>query len=138
MLILGLPYALLISFIVGVTNVIPFFGPFIGAIPSAVLIFLHTPVKALVFLLMILVLQQLDGNVIGPRILRGGLGISSFWVVFSIMLFGGFFGLFGMLIGAPLFAIIYNIVNKFVNKKLKQKGLSLNSNTYNDITQSNS
>ena len=138
MLILGLPYALLISFIVGVTNVIPFFGPFIGAIPSAILIFLHTPVKALVFLLMILVLQQLDGNVIGPRILRGGLGISSFWVVFSIMLFGGFFGLFGMLIGAPLFAIIYNIVNKFVNKKLKQRGLSLNSNTYNDITQSNS
>lgn len=134
MLVLGLPYALLISFIVAVTNIIPFFGPFIGAIPSAILIFLHTPTKALVFLLMILVLQQLDGNVIGPRILRGGLGISSFWVVFSIMVFGGFFGLIGMIIGAPTFAIIYNIVNKFVNKKLKEKGLPTKSECYNDIT----
>ncbi len=134
MLILGLPYALLISFIVAVTNIIPFFGPFIGAIPSAILIFLHTPIKAIVFLLMILVLQQLDGNVIGPRILRGGLGISSFWVVFSIMLFGGFFGLIGMLIGAPTFAIIYNIINKYVTKKLKEKGLTTKSECYTDIT----
>ncbi len=134
MLILDLPYALLISFIVAVTNVIPFFGPFIGAIPSAILIFLHTPIKAVVFLIMILILQQLDGNVIGPRILRGGLGISSFWVVFSIMLFGGFFGLIGMLIGAPLFAIIYNIVSKYVNIKLKDKGLTTRSEYYNDIT----
>lgn len=134
MLLLGLPYALLISFIVAVTNIIPFFGPFIGAIPSAVLIFLHTPIKAIVFLLMILILQQLDGNVIGPRILRGGLGISSFWVVFSIMLFGGFFGIIGMLIGAPLFSIIYNIIKKYINKKLTAKGLTTKSDKYTDIT----
>ncbi len=134
MSITGLPYALLISFIVGVTNVIPFFGPFIGAIPSAFLILLDTPIKSLYFIIFIILLQQFDGNILGPRILKDSLGISSFWVVFSIMLFGGLFGVFGMIIGAPLFAIIYNIIGRFVNKRLAAKGYPSEDSEYIDVS----
>ncbi len=118
-----MPNALLVSVIIGITNIIPFFGPFIGAIPSAILILVESPVKALWFLVIILVLQQLDGNVIGPRILGNTTGLSSFWVLFAIILFSGLFGFAGMLIGVPLFAVIYDILSKLVHWGRKKRGL---------------
>lgn len=136
MLIVKMPYALLISFIVGITNIIPFFGPFIGAVPSVLLLLLESPWQAVIFTVFVIILQQFDGNILGPRILKDSLGISSFWVVFSIMLFGGLYGLVGMLIGAPLFAVIYNIVCRLCNRKLLQKGYSLKDEDYLDITKS--
>ncbi len=123
--IAAIPNALLISVIVGLTNIIPFFGPFIGAIPSAVLVLVESPVKALWFLVIILVLQQLDGNVIGPRILGNSTGLSSFWVLFAIILFGGCFGFVGMIIGVPLFAVIYDIIGKLVHWGLVKRGLEV-------------
>ena len=114
------PNALLVSAIVGVTNIIPFFGPFIGAIPSVILIFLEEPVKGLWFVLFIFVLQQLDGNVIGPKILGDKTGLSSFWVLFSMVLFGGLWGLAGMIIGVPLMAVIYDLVRKYAYRGLKR------------------
>lgn len=107
-----MPYALLISVIVGVTNVIPYFGPFMGAIPSALIILMIDPIKGLWFIVIIIIIQQLDGNVIGPKILGESTGISSFWVLFSILLFGGLFGFVGMVIGVPLFAVIYDIARR--------------------------
>ena len=100
---LQMPYTLLISVIIGVTNIIPFFGPFIGAIPSFIIIVLQNPVQGLYFLIFIVVLQQIDGNIIGPKILGNTTGVSSFWVLFSILLFGGLWGLVGMVIAVPLF-----------------------------------
>jgi len=124
MLILRLPFPVLISVIVGVTNVIPFFGPFIGAIPSALLILIESPIKCLIFVVMIIILQQVDGNIIGPKIVGESIGLSSFWVLFSILIFSGLFGITGMIIGVPVFAIIYDIVKKtvihFESKKQKQ------------------
>lgn len=108
------PNALLVSAIVGVTNIIPFFGPFIGAIPSSILIFLEDPTKGLWFVLFVFLLQQLDGNVIGPKILGDRTGLSSFWVLFAIVLFGGLWGLVGMIIGVPLMAVIYDLIRKYV------------------------
>ena len=116
------PNALLVSAIVGITNVIPFFGPFIGAIPSTALILLEDPVKGLWFVLFVLGLQQLDGNVIGPKILGDRTGLSSFWVLFAIILCGGLWGLVGMVICVPLFAVIYNTVKKLVRRGLANKG----------------
>lgn len=116
MIILNIPYALLVSVLVGVTNIIPFFGPFIGGVPSALLILIDNPVKCLVFVIMIVVLQQLDGNVICPRIVGNSVGLSSFWVLFSMILFGGLFGITGMIIGVPVFAIIYDIIHKIIIK----------------------
>ena len=120
-LILQIPNALLISAIVGITNVIPFFGPFIGAIPSILLIVIVDPMKAVWFTLFIFGLQQLDGNVIGPKILGDRTGLSSFWVLFSIILCGGLWGLTGMVICVPLFAVIYDTVKKLVYRGLKNK-----------------
>ena len=114
------PNALLVSSIVGVTNVIPFFGPFIGAVPSILLILIESPIKALWFSLFVLGLQQLDGNIIGPKILGNHTGISSFWVLFSILLFGGLWGLVGMIIAVPLFAVIYDIIKRLVRRGLKK------------------
>ncbi len=114
------PNALLISVFVGITNVIPFFGPFIGAIPSTFLILIESPIQALWFALFILGLQQLDGNVIGPKILGDRTGLSSFWVLFSIILFGGLWGLPGMVICVPLFAVIYDTIKKLVYIGLKK------------------
>ena len=119
--ILRFPNALLVSAIVGVTNVIPFFGPFIGAIPSTLLIMIEDPVKGLWFILFVLALQQLDGNVIGPKILGDRTGISSFWVLFSIILCGGLWGFVGMIIAVPLFAVLYDLAKKFVLRGLKKK-----------------
>lgn len=120
-LIFKFPNALLISAIVGITNVIPFFGPFIGAIPSTILILLEDPIKGLWFVLFVLALQQLDGNVIGPKILGDRTGLSSFWVLFAIILCGGLWGLVGMVICVPLFAVIYNTVKRLVRRGLIRK-----------------
>lgn len=131
--ILDMPYALLVSVFVGVTNVIPYFGPFIGAIPSAVLIMIVDPLKGLYFVIFILLLQQLDGNVIGPTILGDSTGLSAFWVVFSILLFGGLFGVIGMIIGVPTFAVFYYIINLFITQKLEKKNLPTETEKYDGI-----
>ncbi len=128
--ILNIPYALLISVIVGVTNIIPFFGPFLGAIPSTILILMVDPIKCIYFILFILFLQQLDGNVIGPKILGQSTGLSSFWVIFSITIFGGLLGIPGMIIGVPFFAVIYAGVRHVVEKSLSKKGLPTESKLY--------
>ncbi len=123
MVILRLPFPLLIAVLVGVTNIIPFFGPFIGGIPAGLLILIEDPWKCLVFVIMIVILQQLDGNIIGPRILGDSIGLSSFWVLFSMLIFGGLFGLTGMIAGVPVFAIIYDIIKKIIIKCEKKKAL---------------
>lgn len=120
--LLRFPNALLISVFVGITNVIPFFGPFIGAVPSTLLILMEDPMKAIWFLLFILVLQQLDGNVIGPRIMGNRTGLSGFWVLFAIILFGGMWGIVGMAVCVPVFAVFYDLVKKLVRRGLNQKG----------------
>jgi len=120
-LLLRIPNALLISAIVGITNIIPFFGPFIGAIPSTFLILIEDPLKALWFVLFILVLQQVDGNIIGPTILGDRTGLSSFWVLFTIIFFGGLWGVVGMVIAVPLFAVIYDTIKKLVRRGLYHK-----------------
>lgn len=120
--VLRIPNALLVSAIVGVTNVIPFFGPFIGAVPSTLLILIQDPIKALWFVVFILILQQLDGNVIGPRILGDRTGLSGFWVMFSIILFGGMWGIVGMVICVPLFAVIYDLIKRLVRRGLAKRG----------------
>ena len=124
------PYALLVSIIVGVTNIIPFFGPFIGAIPSAFLVLLVDPKQCLYFIILIVILQQLDGNVIGPLILGQKTGLSGFWVIFAITIFGGLWGFTGMLLGVPVFAVIYTGVSSFIKAKLKEKGLEDNTKRY--------
>ena len=120
-LIFKFPNPLLIAAIVGITNIIPFFGPFIGAIPSTFLILIEDPIKALWFVLFVLVLQQLDGNIIGPAILGDRTGVSSFWVLFSIILFGSLWGIVGMVIAVPLFAVIYDTIKKLVRRGLHKK-----------------
>lgn len=131
--LLKMPYPVLISVIVGVTNIIPFFGPYIGAIPSALLILMTEPKKCIPFILFILALQQLDGNVIGPKILGESTGLSGFWVIFSITLFGGLWGIVGMVVGVPLFAVFYAGIKYVVNKSLKKKALSVRTNDYEKL-----
>ncbi len=133
MCLLHLPYAVLVSVIVGVTNVIPVFGPYIGAVPSILLILLVNPIQALYFLIFIVILQQLDGNIIGPTILGESTGLSAFWVLFSILLFGGLWGIAGMLVGVPLFAVIYELARDFVNAKLQSRQLSTETEHYKDL-----
>lgn len=119
--ILGFESAAFISVVIGVTNIIPFFGPFIGAIPCALLLLLGThPWDSLYFLIFIVILQQIDGNIIGPKILGNTTGVSSFWVLFSILLFGGLWGIVGMVIAVPLFGVIYDIIRKLVNRGLRR------------------
>ncbi len=130
---LKMPYALLISVIVGVTNVIPFFGPFIGAVPSALLVLLVDPKMCLWFIIFVFVLQQLDGNVIGPKILGTSIGINGFWVLFSIVLFGGIFGFWGMLLGVPAFVIIYTALEMLIDRKLKRHKLPTDANEYMNL-----
>ena len=130
--ILRTPYSLLVSVIVGVTNIIPFFGPFIGGIPCAILILLADPLKGLYFIIFIIVMQQIDGNIIGPKILGNTTGISEFWVTFALLLFGGIFGFMGMIIGVPAFAVVYYAVVQFMNKKLIKKGLPIKSELYRE------
>lgn len=133
MSIMDLPYAMLVSVIVGVTNIIPVFGPYIGAIPSALLIMLVSPVQAVYFLILIAILQQIDGNIIGPAILGESTGLSAFWVLFSILLFGGFWGIIGMLIGCPLFAVIYRIAKDFIAYCLRKRHLEEETESYIDL-----
>ncbi|MBP3684291.1 MAG: AI-2E family transporter [Oscillospiraceae bacterium] len=123
-MIFKFPNALLVSAIVGITNVIPFFGPFIGAVPSTLLIMIEDPIKGLWFILFVLALQQLDGNVIGPAILGDRTGLSSFWVLFAIILCGGLWGIVGMVVCVPMFAVIYDTVKKLVRRGLSKKGQS--------------
>ena len=118
--ILKMPFPLLISVIVGITNVIPFFGPFIGAIPSAFIILMVDPIKCIWFIIFILVLQQLDGNVIGPKILGDKINLSSFWTLFAIMVFSGLFGFSGLIFGVPLFAVIYHLIQELIMLGLKR------------------
>lgn len=131
--IFKMPYPLLVSVIVGVTNVIPFFGPYIGAIPSALLILFVSPIQCVYFVIFILILQQIDGNIIGPAILGDSTGLSAFWVIFSILLGGGLFGIIGMIIGVPTFAVIYYIVKKFISHSLSKRELLSTSEDYKTI-----
>lgn len=128
--ILDMPYTLLISVFIGVTNIIPFFGPFIGAIPSALLILLSDPMQCLWFVIFIVILQQIEGNIIEPKILGITTGISEFWVTFALLLFGGFFGFIGMIIGVPLFAVIYYLCKNFINTRTLRRGLPIPSEQY--------
>ena len=116
-----LPYGLLVSVIVGVTNIIPFFGPYLGAVPSALLILTESPMKCLFFVIFIIILQQVDGNVIGPAILGDKVGLSSFWILFAILFFGALWGLAGMIVGVPIFAVAYDLVTKSVSFGLKKR-----------------
>jgi len=128
-----IPYSMLVSVIIGITNIIPFFGPFIGAVPCGLLILLADPMRCLYFVLFIVVLQQFDGNILGPKILGDSTGLSSFWVLFSILLFGGLFGFVGMVIGVPAFAVIYNLVTQFINRRLEKKKLSVDTSLYDNL-----
>jgi len=122
MKIFKMPYPLLVSFIIGITNIVPVFGPFIGAVPSVIIIFIASPIKALWFILFILVLQQFDGNILGPKILGNSTGLTAFWVMFAILLGNGLFGVVGMILGVPTFAVIYSIIVSVINNVLKEKG----------------
>ena len=128
--ILGIPYTPLVSLIVGVTNVIPFFGPVLGAVPSAFLILLVSPLKCLYFIIFIIVLQQLDGNIIGPKILGGSTGISSFWVVVAILVGGGFGGLMGMFLGVPICACLQVLTKYLVDRRLRKRGMPVEAYAY--------
>lgn len=128
--LIGTPHALLVSVIIGVTNVIPFFGPFLGAIPCLLLILIIEPIQALYFVFFIFFLQQLDGNVIGPKILGDSTGLSGFWVIFSITLFGGLYGVGGMIIGVPFCAIVYAGVRMLVNNRLEKKSMNTDTALY--------
>lgn len=131
--IIGTPYAILVSVIVGVTNVIPFFGPYLGAIPCILLILLVDPIQSLYFLIFILVLQQFDGNILGPKILGESTGLSSFMVIVAIMVGGGLFGVPGMIVGVPVFAVLNAAVWKLIGRSLDEKEMSADAEFYKDI-----
>ncbi|MGI6030845.1 MAG: AI-2E family transporter [Eubacteriales bacterium] len=132
MSILRLPYVMLISLIVGVTNVIPYFGPFIGAIPSIILLAFIDFRQAFIFSIFVLALQQFDGNILGPKLLGDSIGLSAFWVIFAVLVMGGVFGAMGMFIGVPMFAVIYTISKELLEKQLRKKGLSVFTSDYMD------
>ena len=133
MSLLKLPMAILISVVVGVTNIIPFFGPFIGAVPSILILLIVEPLAALKFGLMVLVLQQLDGNVIGPKILGKTTKLASFWVMFAIIVGGGLFGLPGMILGVPVFAVLYTYASEAINNRLWEKDLPTDTAVYEEF-----
>ena len=128
--ILKMPYTLLVSVIIGLTNIIPFFGPLIGAVPSAFIILLVDPLKCLIFVVFIVVLQQIDGNIIGPKILGSTVGINGFWVMFSIILGGGLFSFAGMILGVPVFVVLYTALSALVDKQLRRNDLPQDFDTY--------
>ena len=127
-----MPYTLLVSFIVAITNIIPFFGPFIGAIPSFIIIFFESPMKGIWFIIIIIIIQQIDGNIIGPKVLGDTLGISAFWILFSVLVSGKLFGFIGMVIGVPLFVLIYSIVKEVIESRLEAKNLPIETDEYTD------
>lgn len=133
--IIGTPYAILVSVIIGVTNLIPFFGPWIGGVPSALLVLMVDPIQALYFVILIMVIQQFDGNILGPKILGDSTGLSGFWVIFAITIFGGLFGVFGMVVGVPIFAVFYAAVKASVNRMLKKKNLPTDLGPYLTVGQ---
>ena len=132
--ILNMPYTMIISLIVGITNIIPVFGPFFGAIPSAILLLLTNPAKCLVFIIFILILQQVDGNIIGPKILGDSTGLPAFWVLFSLLLFNHLMGFWGMLLGVPLFASFYYLLRELINAKLGKKDLPMSTQDYINVS----
>ena len=132
--ILKMPYTVLVSVVVGVTNIIPVFGPFIGGIPTALIILLVSPTKALIYVIFIIVLQQIDGNIIGPKILGNTIGINGFWIMFAILLGGGLFGVVGMILSVPLFAVLYAGIAALVDQRLKNRGLATETAAYIDIS----
>lgn len=133
MSLLNMQYTVLISVIIGITNIIPFFGPFIGAVPSALLLLMVSPIKCIYFIIFILILQQFDGNILGPKILGDSTGLSSFWVMFAILIAGGLFGFVGMILGVPLFAVIYSLISSLVNRSLGEKSLPVDTIAYFDL-----
>ena len=128
--IFKMPYTILISVIIGITNIIPFFGPFIGAIPSIIITVFISPIKALWLVLIIFIIQQIDGNIIGPKILGNSIGISAFWILFAILVAGKFLGLVGMIIGVPLFAVIYSLIKEVIEARLRKKGMKVKTEEY--------
>lgn len=126
----GIPYVVLISLIIGVTNMIPFFGPFIGAVPSALLIFFVKPEMTIFFVIFIVILQQLDGNFLAPAILGDSLGISPFWIVVALLISGGLFGFIGMVMAVPVFAVFYALAKEIAESKLRKKSLPTESSQY--------
>lgn len=137
LLIMKMPYPVLVSVIVGVTNIIPFFGPFIGAVPSFIIIVLANPIQGLYFLIFVVILQQVDGNIIGPNILGDSTGLSPFWVIFAIMVGGGLFGFAGMLLGVPTFAVIYYIMQEILRYFLRKRDLPQDSSQYIELEKIN-
>ncbi len=141
MLFIYPPYAILIAVVIGVTNMIPFFGPFIGAIPCIFILLIVSPTTAFIFTLFIIALQQFDGNILGPKILGDSLGLSPIWVLVAILVGNGLFGIIGMLIGVPTFAVIYTICSNIIKIKLNEKGIiaDYQNNTieFNEIGQNN-
>ncbi|MGM9612196.1 MAG: AI-2E family transporter [Butyricicoccus sp.] len=125
-----MPYIVLVSVVIGVTNFIPFFGPFIGGIPCAFLMLMVSPLKCLYFVIFILVLQQFDGNILGPKILGDSTGLSSFWVMFAILIAGGLFGFVGLIVGVPLFAVLYSLISSLINRSLADKKLPVRTDEY--------
>lgn len=130
MSIAGIPYTILISVLIGVTNIIPFFGQYIGIVPSAVLVFIADPVKGVIFLILIIILMQFDGNVLGPKILGDSIGLKSFWILFSILFFGSLFGLLGMICAVPVFAVIYRMVKRWCAGRLAKKQVPTETEYY--------
>lgn len=128
-----MPDTILLAVIIGVTNIIPFFGPFIGAIPSFLIVVLQNPLQGVYFLIFIFILQQIDGNIIGPKILGNSTGINGFWIMFAILLGGGLLGFIGMLLGVPVFVVIYAGMEKLVNNGLKKRGLQTETAEYMDL-----
>lgn len=133
MILFKMPYAALISLIVAITNIIPFFGPIIGWVPGVILLLLINPIQALYFTIIIIVLQQIEGNILSPKIVGDSIGLSGFWVLFSIMIFGGIFGLVGMIIGVPIFAIFYHFASYQLKKYLAKKDLPSETADYEDL-----
>ena len=131
--VLNMPYALLVSVLVGVTNIIPFFGPLIGAVPSAIIILMVDPFKCLIIIIFIIILQQVDGNIIGPKILGSSVGINGFWIMFSIIVGAGIFGFWGMLLGVPVFVVIYTMINEGITRKLRHSDLPVEKEVYTNL-----
>ena len=129
---MNMPYTPLVSVVVGVTNIIPFFGPFLGAVPSAFLILLVSPKQCLIFVIFIVVLQQFDGNILGPKILGDATGISSFWVIVAILVGGGFGGVLGMFLGVPVFACVQELVKFLMDRRLRRRDMPTEAYAYVD------
>lgn len=130
LMIFQMPFPILVSFIIGVTNIIPFFGPFIGAVPGVFIIAIVSPIQALWFIVIVILLQQFDGNILGPKILGDSLGISAFWILFSLLVAGKLLGFIGLIIGVPLFVFVYSIIKDNVERRLAKKGLPIETREY--------